>query len=89
MHHEAVRAGFFLLEPVAKADRPRAATQLERNLVTNVDADFFKCEPRWKNELIISSLFIIIHHDDSVATLNGAIKLSVSLGALNSTHVPN
>lgn len=69
----------FLLEPVAKADRPRAATRLERNLVTNVDADFFKYEPRWKNVLIISSLFIIIHRDDSIAALNGAVKFSVSL----------
>lgn len=78
MHHGAVRVGF-LLEAVAKADRLRAATGIERNLVTNVDADFLQCEPRWKNVLIISSPFIITHHNDSVATLIGAIKLNVSL----------
>lgn len=88
MHHEAVRVGF-LPEPVAKADRLRAATWMERNLVTNVDADFLQCEPRWKNVLIISSLFIITHHNGSVATLIGAIKVNVSLWALNATHVPN
>lgn len=38
MHHDDVRAEF-LLEPVAKADFLRAATLMEHNTVTNVDAD--------------------------------------------------
>lgn len=38
MPHDVVRAQF-LLEPVAKADCLRAATVMEHNTVTNVDAD--------------------------------------------------
>lgn len=61
--------------------------------MTNVDADFLKCEPQMKNVLIISSLFIIADHNSTVApwrkTLIAAIKLNVLLSALNLTHVPN
>lgn len=66
MHHD-VACVEFLLEPVTKADCPRAAALMEHSAVTNVDADFLRCEPQRKNVLIISWLFIIIDHNSRVA----------------------